>query len=136
MLHLINGSKDVILEINDLKEELTLLSMGRYRDKRLSREWLSSNSLDFKSIIHRYDSKLKWDKNSLFFTESSYRHLYKCKGTIKKIYGQNKGYISLNGVDIFFVPRAKFTNNDLNKTVEFYLSFGFDEPRAWNVEFK
>lgn len=135
VLQLISGNKDVVNEINELKEELSSLAMSSGSGKTLSREWLSSEEDNMRAIIHRYNSNLRWDDENKFFDESSYKFLKKCQGYIKKIYGQNRGYINLSGIDVFFIPRAKFTSNDLNKKVEFYLSFGFEGTRAWNVDF-
>ena len=135
ILQLINGNKDVISEINELKEELSSLSINSLNGKTLAREWLSTDDDSMRTLIHRYNKNLKWDDDNKFFKESSYKYLKKCSGYIKNIYGQNKGYINFNGIDVFFVPRAKFTTNDLNRNVNFYLSFAFDGTKAWNVEF-
>jgi len=135
-LQLINGNNNVIDEINELKDEISGSSMNIRGGKTLAREWLSNGSNNFKRVIYRYDNRLEWDDDSSFFKKESYnKYLFKVEGTIKRINGQTRGYINYLGIDIFFVPKAKFSNNDLNKKVSFFLSFGFDEIRAWNVEF-
>jgi hypothetical protein len=127
------GNNDAFDEFIELKKELKNKSM--FLDgKSIAREWLHNEEYaNLKKVINWYDKRLTWIKEDKFFNKNSERHLEVCKGIIKEIKSQKTGVILYKNIDIHFIPRTEFTSSDLNKEVEFYLSFSYDEMSAWKV---
>ncbi|MHC3995415.1 tetratricopeptide repeat protein [Thiomicrolovo sp. ZZH C-3] len=131
-----NGNNELLTELIQLTKQLQSKSVF-IEGNRFPREWLSSNkSESIKKIIHRFDARLAWDKEEKFFKKPGLKHLEKCEGTIHEVKNQKAGTILYNNLHVYFIPKSEFTKSDLNKTVEFYLSFSYDGLQAWNVQMK
>lgn len=131
----INGDNDTYSDLIEIKKELKNKAM--YLDgKSLPREWLHvAQNKDLKKILNWYDSRLKWVNEDKFFDKQSEEYLEKCVGIIKEIQSQKTGTILYKNIDIHFIPRTDFTTSDINKEVEFYLSFSYDQMSAWKVKY-
>lgn len=128
-----NGDNNVFSEFIEIKKQLKNKVM--YLDgKSLAREWLHSvENNNLKKVINWYDKRLDWINEDKFFDSDSEQHLELCRGIIKEIQSQKTGFILYKNIPVHFIPRTDFTTSDLNKEVEFYLSFSYDEMSAWKV---
>lgn len=129
-----NGDNNVFSEFIEIKKQLKNKVM--YLDgKSLAREWLHSvENNNLKKVINWYDKRLIWINEDKFFDSDSEQHLELCRGIIKEIQSQKTGFILYKNIPVHFIPRTDFTTSDLNKEVEFYLSFSYDEMSAWKVK--
>ena len=110
-------------------------------ERRYSFEWLAREPIWFPFIHH--NELGKWDEELNFFKSEATLTLKRSIGIIKSIVGPERGTISIDGLDAFFVPGAKLgqtvkegeflKGRDEGAIVDCHLGFSFDGLRAWNV---
>ena len=100
------------------------------RDRTRSFEWFGEGD-GIGRLVHQ--SRLgDWKDDFFGDTEA----LVRVNGRIKSIDGPQKGVVEVNGaVDAFFVPAKTgfYEGRDENVSIDCYLGFSYDGPRAWDV---
>lgn len=91
-------------------------------------EWVSSDTKLALPLVSSHELG-KWDG---FFKNTN--KLARVKGVISSVESHPKGTIRVDGFSAHFVPKNKFTTDDVNTEVSFYLGFSFEGLKAWQVE--
>lgn len=135
ILHALRALDGYELALGPYKENLEeCRRRSRMRPNRTgSFEWLGRGDA-LARLVH-YSELGGWSTEGDFWRDSG--RLSRVRGTIGMISGPQSGHVDLSsGVRAFFVPgrsdHAK--GRDENRTVDFYLGFSYDGPRAWEVQ--
>ena len=131
-LRALDGSIQGAADAGRALEECRGLTRFR-RDRTRSFEWLGKED-GMQRLVHQ--SRLG-DWKDDFWSDTN--ALVRIKGRIKSIDGPQKGTVEIGGaIDAFFVPARSgfFKGRDENLSVDCYLGFSYDGPRAWDVQVK
>jgi hypothetical protein len=134
ILHFLQAKLGVRLSAKEANEYLSLLrNKPKTTNTKKSYEWLG-HSEDTGNLTLVHHSELgEWNPKRGFFQETG--SLERIKARISKIKSPQAGAIDIGGLEAFFVPRYDFLNpHDLNSTIECYIGFSYEGPRAWVVE--
>ncbi|MCU1303942.1 MAG: hypothetical protein JWQ87_4226 [Candidatus Sulfotelmatobacter sp.] len=134
VLYALKAMDGYVLAFDALKENLEeCRRRARLRPNRTgSFEWIGPGQ-GLRSLIH-YTELGEWS-NERDFWEGAGR-LFRMKGVIASISGPEAGLLEVaGGVKAFFVPgkSGHSRGRDENRTVECFLGFSYDGPRAWEV---
>ena len=129
MLRALDGSIQGAADAERALDECRGLTRFR-RDRTRSFEWIGKGD-GVNRLVHQ--SRLgEWRGD--FWSDAE--ALVRVEGRIKSIAGPQKGVVVVSGaIDAFFVPaRADvYEGRDENVSVDCYLGFSYDGPRAWDV---
>ena len=129
-LRALDGSTQGAADAERALDECRGLTRFR-RDRTRSFEWFGEGD-GISRLVHQ--SRLgDWDDD--FWSETG--ALVRIDGRIKSIDGPQKGVVEINGaVEAFFVPAKAgfYRGRDENVSIDCYLGFSYDGPRAWNVQ--
>ena len=106
--------------------------LTRFRRKRdLSYEWLGEGR-GISRLVHQ--GRLGyWDPKRGFWTNTA--PLKRVRGRVARITGPQSGFVEFaGGLQAFFVPaRSGLSSGSENTSVQAYLGFSYDGPRAWDI---
>lgn len=130
MIRALNGSDQAAADAERALDECRQITRFR-RDRTRSFEWIGQGD-GLTALVHQ--SQLGEWKDEFWESKES---LVRVTGHIASIDAPYKGTIELNGgVMAFFVPsKAGFHyGKDENASVNCYVGFSYDGPRAWDVQ--
>jgi len=134
ILYALKAMDGYVLALEPLKDSLDeCRRRARLRPNRTgSFEWIGQGQ-GLRRLVH-YTELGEWSDEHDFWEGSA--RLSRMRGTIKSISGPEAGLIDVSGgVRAFFVPgkSGHSRGRDENRTVDCFLGFSYDGPRAWEV---